>query len=436
MKKLLMILTLALPLISVASTAPGAAPTDTLTQKEKMAQQLIESVNELSKTASKLSETVNIILSSEGSEPRKETNKREGISTEKARNLEQVPTEQDILRLLNADPATRLQPQASEGESLARPYLGSDYYDNGDEGMDIDPLKQPFPFLGIPGDGKEEAKGNYLWVPDSLQEQVQALLEGKGRLSKRTEISGNPETQRVIFRGDTLNMVIRERNFGRFDRKLFNYLAVPKGMWAASLTASYGEISTDNLEMLSVLSDVNISGHIFSIKPAIHYFIRDNIALGARLSYTEGKAGIETFSVDMDEDLNFALKDVSYHTESYQAAITLTRYLGLSPRSRFSLTNEVELGFASGNSDFRRPYGGVVKETHSTTMKASLTYSPGVSVLMMKNVSFDLSFGAFGLFLKSERQTTDGVKGGTRTTSGANFKFNIFNINFGIGVRI
>lgn len=436
MKKLLMILTLALPLISVASTAPGAAPTDTLTQKEKMAQQLIESVNELSKTASKLSETVNIILSSEGSEPRKETNKREGISTEKARNLEQVPTEQDILRLLNADPATRLQPQTSEGESLARPYLGSDYYDNGDEETDTDPLKQPFPFLGIPGEGKEEAKGNYLWVPDSLQEQVQALLEGKGRLSKRTEISGNPETQRVIFRGDTLNMVIRERNFGRFDRKLFNYLAVPKGMWAASLTASYGEISTDNLEMLSVLSDVNISGHIFSIKPAIHYFIRDNIALGARLSYTEGKAGIETFSVDMDEDLNFALKDVSYHTESYQAAITLTRYLGLSPRSRFSLTNEVELGFASGNSDFRRPYGGVVKETHSTTMKASLTYSPGVSVLMMKNVSFDLSFGAFGLFLKSERQTTDGVKGGTRTTSGANFKFNIFNINFGIGVRI
>lgn len=436
MKKLLMILTLALPLISVASTAPGAAPTDTLTQKEKMAQQLIESVNELSKTASKLSETVNIILSSEGSEPRKETNKREGISTEKARNLEQVPTEQDILRLLNADPATRLQPQTSEGESLARPYLGSDYYDNGDEETDTDPLKQPFPFLGIPGEGKEEAKGNYLWGPDSLQEQVQALLEGKGRLSKRTEISGNPETQRVIFRGDTLNMVIRERNFGRFDRKLFNYLAVPKGMWAASLTASYGEISTDNLEMLSVLSDVNISGHIFSIKPAIHYFIRDNIALGARLSYTEGKAGIETFSVDMDEDLNFALKDVSYHTESYQAAITLTRYLGLSPRSRFSLTNEVELGFASGNSDLRRPYGGVVKETHSTTMKASLTYSPGVSVLMMKNVSFDLSFGAFGLFLKSERQTTDGVKGGTRTTSGANFKFNIFNINFGIGVRI
>lgn len=436
MKKLLMILTLALPLAAVASMTPASAPADTLTQKEKMAEKLIESVNELSKTASKLTETVNLILNQEAGRSSKETPQRGSASAEEREDSEPIPTEQDILRLLNADPATRLQPQAIENQRLPRPYLGPDYSDNEYGAPDTVRLKQNFPFIGIPAEGKEETKGHYLWVPDSLQEQVQALLEGRGRLNKKTEKADDPATQRVIFRGDTLNMVIRERNFGRFDRKLFNYLAVPKGIWAASLTASYGEISTDNLEMLSVLSDVNISGHIFSIKPAIHYFIRDNIALGARLSYTEGKAGVETFSVDMDEDLNFSLKDVSYHSESYQAAITLTRYLGLSPRSRFSLTNEVELGFASGNSDFRRPYGGVVKETHTTTMKASLTYSPGVSVLMMKNVSFDLSFGAFGLFLKSERQTTDGIKGGTRTTSGANFKFNIFNINFGIGVRI
>ena len=54
----------------------------------------------------------------------------------------------------------------------------------------------------------------------------------------------------------------------------------------------------------------------------------------------------------------------------------------------------------------------------------------------MKNVSFNVSFGVFGFYLRNEKQTVNGEPLGNRFTSGANFKFNIFNINFGIGVHI
>lgn len=419
MKKLLTILLSLAPLFCVARTETPPAEPDSLTQREKMAQQLIETVTELSRTASKLSDAVNLILSpASGSK-----------TTEKV----PAPTEKPDTAHPYADPAI---PANCEG-----PYQKPDTPTppRGDNGVylgpDITTKQRPFPFIGIPGD-EAGKKGNYLWVPDSIQDQVLALLEGKLKTRKATSGPEGDLNQKVIFRGDTLDMVIRSRNFGRFDRKLFNYLSVPKGIWGASLTASYGELSTEDLEMLSVLSNMTLSGHIFSIKPAIRYFIRNNIALGVRLSYTQGKATVNSFKVDIDEDMNFNLNDIMYRTESYQAGFTVTRYLGLAPRSRFSLTNELELGFSSGNSDFRRPFGGVLKETHTTTMKASITYSPGVSVLMMKNVSFDLSFGAFGVYLQTERQWTDGLKGGTRTSSGANFKFNIFNLNFGIGVRI
>ena len=69
-------------------------------------------------------------------------------------------------------------------------------------------------------------------------------------------------------------------------------------------------------------------------------------------------------------------------------------------------------------------------------MNAGLNFSPGVSVFIMKNVSFNLSFGVFGFYLKNERQTENGVETGNRTTSGANFRFNLFNINFGIAVHV
>jgi hypothetical protein len=69
-------------------------------------------------------------------------------------------------------------------------------------------------------------------------------------------------------------------------------------------------------------------------------------------------------------------------------------------------------------------------------MSASLNFSPGVCVFIMDNVCFNVSFGVFGLNFKHERQTTNGIDEGSRFASGANFKFNIFNINFGIGVCI
>lgn len=425
---------------------------DSLSEREKMAKSLIETVNKIlvpgKKVETKKEEPTYPIVKNETTyrrHPRHRRETRSGtvIVDTDAPTLNPAPESEKRNHVnrnprpyLGTDPIPEIEPCEDPFDALG-PYLDNEE----EESEEQDSSRAMFPFLS-PTDLKhgEDTSGNYLWVPDSLYDQVQSLLEGRLSLkelqSKKSTDIQDPEKERVLFRGDTIAMVIREPKIGRFDRKLYNYLAYPKGMWGAALTASYGELSTDDLEMLSLLSDITVKGHIFSIKPAIYYFVRNNLAIGLRLSYTEGKAGIDSFKVDVDEDMNFALSNIGYHMESYQAGITLTQYYGLSRRSRIHLTNEVELAFASGNSDFRRPYNGVPKETHTTTMKTSLTYSPGVSVQIMKNVSFDLSFGAFGVYLRSERQTVDGVKEGTRTSSGANFRFNIFNINFGIGVHL
>ena len=54
----------------------------------------------------------------------------------------------------------------------------------------------------------------------------------------------------------------------------------------------------------------------------------------------------------------------------------------------------------------------------------------------MRNVAFHVSFGVFGFNLKNEKQRENGEEAGSRFSSGANFRFNIFNINFGIAVTL
>lgn len=280
---------------------------------------------------------------------------------------------------------------------------------------------------GVPG-------GKYVFVPDSLQDDVIRLLKGHSKVVD--DESRIDASEKVIWKGDTVPMQLKTRNLGRFDRGLSNYLFIPKGQWSFGLTASYGEFSTDNMELFNLLSDIDINAHAFSIKPYMMYFIRNNLSVGMRFGYTSSKGNIGSFKVDIDEDMNFNLHDVMYRNESYTAALMFRQYIGIARKGRFGVFNEVELAFSSGNSDFCRPYGGELRNTHTTYMNAALNFSPGVCVFIMKNVSFNVSFGVFGFYLKNEKQTENGEEKGNRVTSGANFRFNIFNINFGIGVHI
>lgn len=276
--------------------------------------------------------------------------------------------------------------------------------------------------------------GRMVWIPDSMAADVETLLKGHSRVVDdplRLDLD-----EKVVWRGDTIPMVLRSRNLGRYDRGLFNFLFIPKGTWKAGLTVSYGEFSTTDMQLLNLVGDVDVNAHTFNIKPYLSYFLRNNLALGVRMGYTRSSGGIDSFKVDIDEDMNFNLHDIGYRAESYSAAVMVQQYMGLSRRGRFGVYNEAELSFASGNSDFDRPFAGVMKRTHTTNMEAKLTFSPGVCVFIMENVSFNLSFGVFGFYLRNENQQVDGEPVGNRFTSGANFRINLFNLAFGLGIHL
>lgn len=281
--------------------------------------------------------------------------------------------------------------------------------------------------------------GRYVWVPDSMDSKVTRLLE-KGELATKVYVNKGDLpvdlSEKVVFRGDTLNMVLKDRNLGRFNRGLFNYLFIPKGIWQIGMTASYGEFSTSDLEILDLVSDIDFNGKIWAIRPYFQYFLKSNISVGLRLGFTRGVANIGSFKVDIDDDISFNLHDIMYKSNSYSAAVTFSQYLGIARKGRFGVFNEVEFALSGGNTDFNRPFNGEMRKTHTTSFQAALNFSPGVCVYVLDQVSFNVSLGVFGLNIKTEKQQVDGENLGWRTTSGANFRFNIFNINFGIAVNI
>lgn len=242
--------------------------------------------------------------------------------------------------------------------------------------------------------------------------------------------------ERVIVGKDTIGIIIPEKNFGRYDRGLFNFLFIPKGQWAFGLNASYGSFDVGDMQLLSYLKDFDFKGSMFSIRPDVSYFFRNNQSIGMRLGYSRTNFDLNKLKLDLGDDLNIDLSDVLYHTESYSASIFYRHYIGLGRDKRFAIFNEVDLSFASGSGQFKRNYDGQPRDTRTITTEARLNFSPGLCVFIHDNISFNVSFGVFGLYLKNEKQKTNNVEEGSRFTSGANFKFNLFNISLGLGVHI
>lgn len=242
--------------------------------------------------------------------------------------------------------------------------------------------------------------------------------------------------QQVIIGNDTVDIILPEKNYGRFDRSLRNYIFIPRGKWGLGVTASYGELQTEDIQVLSLLKDFNFKGKMYSVKPYIQYFIRHNQAVGLKFDYSRGIADLGKLAVDFDEDLSFTLADVSYYQQSLAVSAFYRAYVGLDPSGRFGIFNETDLSFGSGSSRFKRLYNSEPKDTRTTITQGALNFSPGVCIFIQDYVSFNISFGVFGVKWRKEHQVTDGIDEGSRVTSGANFRFNLFNINFGIMVVI
>ena len=286
--------------------------------------------------------------------------------------------------------------------------------------------------------------GRYVWVPDSMLRDVRGVIRGEADVHFHAP---DPAHDLVIVRGDTVSQVLRDRNLARsrFDRGLFNYLFIPKGAWQVGITASYGSFSASDLQLLDIIGDLDFGLSAFSVNPYVSYAVRNNITVGLRFGYSNTRGSIDNMQVDFDEDLNFNLKDVQYRNEAYSSAFFVRQYIGLSRGGRFGVFNEMELSFGSGNSDFRRMFDDRPKSTHTTYMNAKLNFSPGLTVFIMDQVSFNISLGVFGFYLRNEKQRSYMLnpedaelypdETANRFTSGASFRINIFNINFGLGVH-
>lgn len=222
--------------------------------------------------------------------------------------------------------------------------------------------------------------------------------------------------------------------FGRkvYDRGIQQHTFIPKGQWLTGATFSYSEHEDDNYQWL-VLEDINSTGYTFKVSPFVGYFIKDNMAIGGRFTYKRTYTDLGNLSLDLgDEDLNFDLSDYKYLTHTLSGSVFLRTYMPIGSSKVFGLFNEARLTYSYGQGKFS---SGVDKEysgTYQTSHALQIGMAPGLTAFITNYAAVEVSVDVLGLNFKWTDQTIDQIEQGSRRSSSANFKIDLFSINLGM----
>lgn len=222
----------------------------------------------------------------------------------------------------------------------------------------------------------------------------------------------------------------------RVDRNIGVNKFVYKGEFMLGLTASYGNISTDNSDLMLLVNDIDVSLRSTTVRPFLAYAYRDNMAVGIRFGYQYINGGLGNVDVNLGlladglEGMN--ISDLGLCNESFSWALFHRNYLGLDRRGIVGVIIESEMLVKTGTSRFMSG-GDAVDSSLSRNFAAQLNVNPGLAIYIFPQVCVTATVGIGGLRYNNVRQyDAAGEVIGRRDHSSLNFKINITDIQIGL----
>lgn len=226
---------------------------------------------------------------------------------------------------------------------------------------------------------------------------------------------------------------LNKRHIERVNRDDLKATFIPKGQWMVGGTINFQQWDTENMDML-VLKNMQYNGYTFSGSPYFGYFIKNNVAVGGRYSYSRNNLELDKFDLNLGEDFNISLEDLAYIGHRHQASAFVRNYMPIGKSKIFGFFTEIDATYAqstSKNSTGRvedKTFDGTYMKTHSV----QLGFMPGLTAFVHDFAAVECSIGIMGLDYKWGEATANQVEVSKIKNGGANFKFNLFSVNLGM----
>lgn len=216
-----------------------------------------------------------------------------------------------------------------------------------------------------------------------------------------------------------------------FDRGLKEKkVLVSKGEWIAGISVSYSAESLDNYDFF-ILEDLKGKGYTFKLSPMVLYAFGNDLAGGARASYSRSLLKVDRGSLVLASDMGYDLDHIYSLSHTYGGTALFRNYIPLGATSRFGIFNEIQLSLSGGQSKLASGTGQALSGTYQRNFNLSVGVTPGVIMFLNNYSAIEVNIGVLGFNYHDTKATTDQIYVANMKRRSANFKINLFSITFG-----
>ncbi len=230
-----------------------------------------------------------------------------------------------------------------------------------------------------------------------------------------------------------LCLVAPEAGAQRYDRgydTAHQPVFAPKGTFMAGGNARFTYHSMENYKFL-IADGINSNGYTVSATPTFLYMVKDNIGIGASLSYKRTLIDLKSANLSLSE-LNMDFEDYYRLSQSFGAAAAFRPYIPLGDSGRFSMFAQVNLGLSLGKVKNTALVSGETKGTYTGQYKIYAGVNPGITALLTNHIAMEVCVGVLGFSYGWTDQTHNQVTGGSSSNSNASFSLNLASIAIGL----
>lgn len=217
----------------------------------------------------------------------------------------------------------------------------------------------------------------------------------------------------------------------KFRRGLEQVKFVPKGQWIAGVNVSYSQSDNNNYQFL-IIENIDGDTYSFNISPMVYYSFADNLAVGAKIGYQRSRTSLNSADVILDSETEYNVDHLYYIGRTFYGVAGFRNYISLGNSMRFGFFNEVQLKVGGGQSKIINGTGDDLTGTFDTNFNLGIGLTPGVIMFLNDYSAIEVSVGVLGFNYNYTKSITDQIYIAHRKAKSANFKVNLFSIQFGV----
>lgn len=220
-----------------------------------------------------------------------------------------------------------------------------------------------------------------------------------------------------------------------FKRGLEQISFVPKGQWIGGVSVSYSQSDFENYQFL-IVENLNGDTYTFKVSPMVMFCFKDNLAVGGRLSYSRSRTRLDGASLVLGADTSYDVDNLYSISHNYHGTAMFRNYISLGKSMRFGFFNEVDLSLGGGQSKLVNGTGDELTGTYERNFNLNIGLTPGVIMFLSNYSALEVSIGVLGFNYTHTHSISDQIYHAERNRKSANFRINLFSVQFGVAFYI